>query len=59
MDGPFDTGPPPSWDPTTEAWPGGPHPGAIAQMEREKAASKEARVTAESTEWLTYLLLLR
>jgi hypothetical protein len=32
MPGSFDLGPP-SWNPTTEIYPGGPHPGAVHQMQ--------------------------
>ena len=37
MDGPYDMTPP-AWNPAIEAWPGGPHPGAVLSMEEERAA---------------------
>jgi hypothetical protein len=30
------------WNPAVEAWPGGPHPGAIAAMEAQAAAQQRA-----------------
>lgn len=40
VDGPYNTNPPP-FNPATEAWPGGPPPGAIAQMEAEERRAQE------------------
>lgn len=37
MDGPYDMSPP-AWNPAIEAWPGGPHPGAIHAMKEEQEA---------------------
>ena len=56
MDGPYNTSPPP-FNPAIEAWPGGPHPGAIAQMEAEKVA--EAQAQREKRKRSKLLLLLR
>ena len=61
MDGPYSNQPP--FNPAFEAWPGGPHPGAIAQMEAERRAAAERRAGEEASEkrrqMLHHLLLLR
>jgi hypothetical protein len=53
---------PPRWDPTTEIFPGGPHPGMVAQMhaareEEERRAVELQRVAAQQR--ANHLLLLR
>lgn len=48
MDGPYYTGPPP-WNPSIEAWPGGPHPGAIVDAEERRRAAA-ARRSSEAEE---------
>ena len=52
------------WDPTTEVHPGGPHPGAVAQMYAEQAAEEEQlrNAAAAAAAWKRvqdHLLLLR
>jgi|GEM_PF-5117905 len=64
MDGPYFTGPPP-WNPSVEAWPGGPHPGAIVEAENQRraaeagAASEAERAKAEALQGLVNHLLLQ
>lgn len=43
------------WNPATQAWPGGPHPGAIAAM--QQAAAIRAVIRAKKLR--DHLLLLR
>jgi hypothetical protein len=64
MDGPYYTGPPP-WNPSTEAWPGGPHPGAIVAAEEQRRAeetrhaSEAEQAEAEARQRLVNHLLLQ
>jgi hypothetical protein len=56
----YPTGPP-QWNPSLEAWPGGPHPGAIAMMFDEKRQREEDESAAQVARKRTtnHLLLLR
>ena len=48
----------PPWDPTTEAWPGGPHPGAIHEMQMRERQRHEMQAAAEEARQRTTFLLL-
>lgn len=61
--GPFDPGPP-RWNPTTEIFPGGPHPGAVHQMHEEQRLRDEERAliaaaAVREARMRQHLLLLR
>lgn len=45
------------WNPAFEAWPGGPHPGAIAAMQAQQAAVVQ-QDTQQAHQRSTFLLLL-
>jgi hypothetical protein len=59
MEGAHFPGPPP-WNPGTEAWPGGPHPGSLAHAheEAQRRSEEEARAGAEARQRLLHHLLL-
>jgi len=61
VDGPYDMSPP-AWNPAIEAWPSGPHPGAIFAMEAEQAArareAEQATARREEDDDLLDLMLL-
>jgi len=62
--GPFDPGPP-RWDPTTEIFPGGPHPVMAHHMHEEQRRAEEedrmrlAMARARRKRTTQHLLLLR
>ena len=56
--GPFDTSPRP-WDPTTEVFPGGPHPGMVHRLHEEARIREEEEAMRAKRKRRNLILLLR